>query len=282
MAILDDIVLTVAVIAIILVAVTVLELRYLRRVMRRRRERLLEGQELPDRAHNAILTTRAIYGALQRDGMTSAQVEGLIGEARMAFSGRNYRTAIDLTERAKGVMKAEKLRHQRMGDAAKLDRSSPGEEEPTTKEVLQKELPPNYAQSKFSISLAVDRIRAAEEEGRDVTEASRFLETARARFDVEDFTAALAHAILSRKAADGEPTEAEEPPEPGPTVRTAERAIPPPTARTCTSCGAELLRDDTFCRKCGVKVEPAADCPQCGAPRAEGGAFCRRCGHAMG
>ena len=55
-------------------------------------------------------------------------------------------------------------------------------------------------------------------------------------------------------------------------------AIPRPTNRTCASCGAALLAGDTFCRKCGVKVEQPATCAKCGSSLKADDTFCRACG----
>jgi len=46
----------------------------------------------------------------------------------------------------------------------------------------------------------------------------------------------------------------------------------------CRRCGAELLDTDTFCGKCGQKVEKTAVCPNCGEELREGERFCHKCG----
>ena len=50
----------------------------------------------------------------------------------------------------------------------------------------------------------------------------------------------------------------------------------------CRRCGAELLDTDTFCVKCGQKVEELPRCPKCGEILREGTKFCHKCGAAVG
>lgn len=46
----------------------------------------------------------------------------------------------------------------------------------------------------------------------------------------------------------------------------------------CKRCGAELLDTDTFCVKCGQRVDEALRCPNCGEELREGTKFCHKCG----
>lgn len=46
----------------------------------------------------------------------------------------------------------------------------------------------------------------------------------------------------------------------------------------CRRCGAELLDTDTFCVKCGQKVDELPRCPKCGEILREGTRFCHKCG----
>lgn len=46
----------------------------------------------------------------------------------------------------------------------------------------------------------------------------------------------------------------------------------------CRKCGAELLDTDTFCVKCGQRVEEPMLCPNCGEQLREGERFCHHCG----
>ena len=46
----------------------------------------------------------------------------------------------------------------------------------------------------------------------------------------------------------------------------------------CRNCGTELRETDTFCPKCGEKVNLIDTCPFCGAELSEGTVFCPKCG----
>src|SRR6266516_1308051 len=143
-------------VAVILFAVaravfTFFELRFLRKRMKNRRVRTAKrDEELSDEAHNTIVTTKAILAALERQGIRSEESASWLREAETAATRRNYRVAIDLTAKAKGRLLALKSAQASKGDLAKLDRlpRSSGSDEITTKEIIQKEFPPNLMQSK--------------------------------------------------------------------------------------------------------------------------------------
>ena len=289
-----DIVIIVVVLVIVLTILTFIELRYLRKTAKGRRIRAAEGADLPDRAHNAILTSKAISRSLAAAGVVTMDADDLVREAEMAYRSQDYRVVIELTDRAKSMLKTEKARHDKMGDLTRLRKPGGGEaEEATAKELLQKELPPNYMQAKFTISLAEERIQAAKTAGRGTTEAEDLLRTARASFEGKDYDGALRSAVRSRRLADGE-TGVEIPataaPSAAPVAAPATAPAPGPPAieapahppKKCASCGAELKPDDGFCRKCGVKVVRPTTCAKCGSPLRENDDFCRKCGAAIG
>ncbi len=205
MALIDDIVIAVVILVIVLAVITFLEIKYLRGAMTKRRIRTAEKSDLPDRAHNAILTCKAISSTLGASGIVTADADDVIREAEIAYRNRNYHVVLELADRAKGILKSQKAKHDKIGDLARLERArASGSGEATTKEVLQKELPPNYMQAKFTISLAEERIAAAREAGRSTTEAEGLLRTARANFEANDYEGALRLAVRSRRSADGE------------------------------------------------------------------------------
>jgi len=265
----------IATMLITLSAVAFLELRY----MRSRRKGARETLDLPDQVHNAILATKAIREALARGGVRSLEADDLVREAEDAVQERNFHVAMELTERAKGVLRAAKAKQARQGDLSKLETAETKGDagEVTTKERLMKELPPNYAPSKFSINLARDEIASAKTDGREAAEAEQLLASAQASFDAQDYDAALKDAVRARRAleASAPAAPAADPPAP-PTTATAQPAAA--KARTCSSCGAPLAADDQFCRKCGAKIPPPRTCPSCGAAVADEDAFCRKCG----
>jgi|SRR5437867_2581611 len=264
------------VVVIVLSVVTFLELRYFRTFMKRRQTR----EDLPDRAHNALLTSKAIAGSLRSSGVVTMSADDAIHEAEMAYRRHDYRVAIELAEKAKTILKTEKARHDKFGDLSRLQRAKPsGSDAPTTKEVLQKEMPANFMQAKFTISLAEERIAAGREAGRGTADAEAFLQSARTSFDTKDYDAALKLAAKSRRSADGEPV-ADIPAAVGGAKAPlpSQVEIPRPANRACASCGSGLLAGDTFCRKCGVKVERPTACPKCGTALKADDEFCRKCG----
>jgi ribosomal protein L40E len=270
--IIDSTLLLVVIVVIVLTVVTLLELRYFRAFMKRRQARV----DLPDQAHNALLTSKAFANTLRTSGAVTSQVDDMIADAERAYERRNYRVTIDLSEKVKVLLKTEKARHDKIGDLARLQQVRGGaSDEPTTKELLQKEHPPNYTQAKFTLSLAEERIAAARVAGRGTAPAEELLRTARASFDAEDYDEALKLAVKSRRTADGEAIPEAKAPVP-PQVE-----IPRPANRACASCGAELLVGDPFCRKCGVKVERPVACAKCGASLKPDDTFCRKCGTAI-
>jgi ribosomal protein L40E len=273
-SIIDSTLLIVVIVVIVLTIATFLELRYFRSFMKRRQSRM----DLPDQAHNALLTSKGIANTLRTSGVVTVSADEMIAEAEAAYRRRMYRVTLDLSEKAKAALKTEKARHDKVGDLSRLQRVRGGaSDEPTTKEVLQKEHPPNYMQAKFTLSLAEERIAAAREAGRGTVPAEALLATAKASFDAKDYDEALKLAVKSRRTADGEVIAVEDAKIPVP----SQVEIPRPANRACASCGAELLVGDPFCRKCGVKVERPTACGKCGEGLKTDDTFCRKCGTAI-
>lgn len=277
------------VLVFVMIAVTWLELRVLRKKAKSRRERSdRRPEELQDEAHNALITTRAIASSLaERGGIQSEEVDSMLHEAQIAYDRRNYRVALDLTGKSKERLMALRAAQAAHGDVTKLETLSTLEEseEPTTKEVLQKQYPPNLVQSRFSISVAEASIESAEAAGRDATPAKALLNAARSRFEAQDYGGALSIARQAEKSARGEPVAAT----PAPLVVAAPAAVKEPAApnppkpaavavgSACPSCGAPMKPDDAFCRKCGTRAV-LTNCPACGASLLADDAFCRKCG----
>ena len=282
---------TIAVVLVfVMIAVTWLELRYLRRRSKARRSRTTRRpEELQDEAHNALITTRAIASALaERGGIRSDEVDSMLREAQMAYDRRNYRVAADLTTKIKERLVALRGAQAAQGDAAKLDVLSSGlaSDEPTTKEVLQKQYPPNLIQSRFAISVAETSIDEGAAAGRDVAAARSLLGTARSRFDAEDYNSALSIARQAEKSAKGEavavltpavPTEESPVGPPSTSVVVHPPNLAVPLGSVCPSCGAPMKPDDVFCRKCGTRAV-LTNCPTCNTPLLADDVFCRKCG----
>lgn len=287
---LDPMTTALVVLVILMIGVTWFELRYLRKSSKARRVRSAKRpDELSDDAHNAMVTTKAIVSTMEHAGIRSEDVDGLMREAQLALGRRNYRVAIDLTTRAKERLMTIKKERQAKGDLALVDNppASGAEAEPTTKERLQKDFPPNMLQAKFSISVAESSIDVGRAAGRDVAQAQTLLADARSRYDAQDFGGALTVARNAERIARGEaastvvsstspsPAPAAAP---GPSAATASPApMPIPAGSKCSSCGAPMKEGDAFCRKCGAQVVLTA-CPTCGAPLLGDDIFCRKCG----
>lgn len=268
----DTLTIAILVVAILLAVLTFFELRFLRKSSKARRIRAARRLEnLPDDAHNALLTTKAIQSALARGGVRSEEADALIREAQTAQERRNYRVVLELTSKAKERLMAAKAAQVMKGDLQKLESAAQGTDEITTKEMLQKEFPPNLAPSKFAISLAASAIDSGRSAGRDVSQAEALLADARARFDARDYTGALATARLAQRSAEGQAVEMSAP------SRPTGEPVAVPLRATCPACGASLKEDDAFCRKCGTKVGPRP-CPSCGADLLADDLFCRKCG----
>ncbi|TLZ44187.1 MAG: zinc ribbon domain-containing protein [Methanobacteriota archaeon] len=251
------------------------ELRILRKKMNERRVRVVKGaSELPDEAHNAIITTKAILDSLERQGIQSPEVRSWMKEADVAYERHNYRVALELVGRAKNRLLTLKAESASKGEIAKLEHLSSASDEGqvTTKEVVQKEIAPNLPQSKFSIEVASSAIELARGAGRDVAKAAEFLDAAKSRFEARDYDGALTLARLSKRSAEGQKVEAPATPAPKPMVTAST-----PSKVACPTCGAALASDDAFCRKCGTRLEGSA-CTTCGAALLADDAFCPKCG----
>lgn len=258
MAILDDRTTILLIILLIFIIVVLIELRFLRK----KRMAISKKEPLEDQAFNALLNARAISHTLARDGTDLSSVNDLLGQASQALERGNYRVSLELTDRAKEMMKTVKAR----SEAPPEPRGEEGfvEMEATTKEVLMKKFPDNYLESRFSRSLAVEAIQEAKDASLAVSEAERFLKLCDDCMNEDDYTQALSYAVQSKKAAEDALS----------TVGTGATEVVE-LSRTCMSCGADVLSGDMFCRKCGIKV---VVCGSCGKEPEKGDIFCRSCG----
>ena len=244
----DPIVLSVVSLALGLGVLTFIEVRYLRKAkLEGRVRRSQQVRDLSDDAHNAVVTGKAVAESLRRAGVLTEGADALLREADQAVSRRNYRVAIDLADRAKGILKVETARNVQLGDLAKLEVvASRGGETETVKELLTRGHPPNYAAAKFSIGRAEAATAAGQIEGRDVGPAEELVRQSREKFTAGDYTAALGLADHARRAAEGHAV--------SPIAAAAPAPPTPTTAHRCSSCGTAVEEDDAFCRKCGATL----------------------------
>jgi len=269
----DQIIIAVVLFAVAMGILAFFEIRFLRKRMKGRRKRLgKRDDELADQAHNAVITTKAILSAMDRQGVRSGDASSMLREADMALARHNYRVVIDLTSKTRDRLMSAKAAQATRGDLAKLEQVATvgGSTDVTTKERIQKEFPPNLLQSKFSIELAGTAIETARTAGRGTDVATQLLDSAKARFDSQDYDGALRFARQSKRSADGEAIELP------PAVAPAGPSMPAGD-QSCPSCGASIRPDDAFCRKCGTRLGPGV-CASCGAELLADDGFCRKCG----
>src|SRR5437762_3864277 len=150
----DPVIITVVIAGVALaIAVAYFEMKFIHKKMKNRRVRAAkQDSNLPDEAHNALVTAKAIAATLERQGVRSHEVSSWIEEAELAYQRGNYRVTKDLIGKAKERLLALKSVQASKGDIAKLEQLSTvgGSDEVTTKEILTKEVPPNFPQSKRS------------------------------------------------------------------------------------------------------------------------------------
>lgn len=231
---------------------------------------------LKDEAHNALITGRAIARTLERSGASMPGTWNQLEEAQLAFDRGNFRVCIELVDRAKESMKAERLAREKKGDLAKLESSSPpsGKDEMLTKEYIAKELPENFMQAKFSLNLARDHIEDCRSRALDTGAAALVLQDAERAFDGRDYATALKLAIRCKNLlGDMEGGLRTIPPEEEVIEITEEQL-----RNRCQGCGELLNESDSFCRKCGAKIPKAAECEECGKVADIDDKFCRGCG----
>lgn len=280
----DGTLVLIMVVGVVMIAVIIFEVLYIR--SKRLKKRLKEGKryvakpskgELKDDAHNALITGRAIARTLVRGGTPMGGIWDMLEEAEKAFDKGEYKTSIEVVDRAKEAMKHAKLAHEKKGDVVKLESTPstpPGEDEMLTKEYIQKKLPENFMQAKFSIGVAQEQIEEGKKAGMDVTAASSVLQDAERAFENKDYTTALREAIRCKNMlCTGETSLTTIAPEEEVIEITEEQL-----KNRCGGCGEFLDQEDSFCRKCGAKIPKASECDECGKTADMDDKFCRECG----
>lgn len=280
----DDTLILIIVVAGVMIGIIVFEILYIR--SRRLKKALREGahyvakqpkKALRDDAHNALITGRAIARAMQRTGTPMSSAWETLEEAQKAYDKGDFKACVEIVDRAKDAMKAARLAKEKKGDLVKLESEAPspaGEEEILTKEYIQKKLPENYMQAKFSIGVAKKQIEEGRKAGSDVEAANSVLQDAEKAFEMKDYATALKEAIHSKNMVDvGESGLAIIAPEEEVIEITEEQL-----KNRCEGCGEFLREGDSFCRKCGAKIPIATECDDCGKTADMDDKFCRGCG----
>jgi hypothetical protein len=264
--------------AVGLLIVVVAEVLWMRK--RRLTKRMASGgtaskSPLQDDAHNALITGRAIARTLERGGTSMTAILSQLDEAKMAYDRGNYRVCSDIVEKAKDSMKAARLKREKKGDLAKLDSSPPpAEDEMLTKEYITKELPENFVQAKFSISLARDHMEDCRLRALDTEAAALVLQDAENAFEGEDYSTALKLAVRCKNLLPTEEGSLDAIPPEEEVIEITEEQL----KNRCTGCGEFFVEGDDFCRKCGSKIPKAIECEKCGKDADIDDKFCRGCG----
>ncbi len=221
-------------------AAAMVEIRFLRA---RRSQRTPKEDFLPDKAHNALVTTRSISQNLAERGIVSAAAEFLLAEAETASSRGNYRVALETLDRARGVLLQEKRRHE-----GEVSRAKPAEDSAPTPTETTRAAPVKGAGDRrlqASFAIASGR-RALEARGPGAAAgAAEALAAADRAFEAGDFDGALAAAQKARKE-----------------LGTAEAVGASPklsrAAGTCARCGAPVGSGGPLCTACEEEILGAA------------------------
>ncbi len=274
------------VIIIVILVVLAVAVYYEVRFIRSRRKKGPDMTSIDD-TYNQIITTRAVSQNLKRKGNDTKDADMLIIEAEAAYDRGNYAAARNSIDRAKIALEHTKLRPNAIEEEPKhpiqepaFERSTPDEPDimPSYEVPFQAaKLPKDYVESKFMITSTRDEAARLRAEGNDVSLVESNLEQAQLLFDQEKYTESLRFGLKAKHAL-------EEPVKPAPRPAAEERVpVKPPEKKVeyCKKCNALIDEGDTFCRRCGTKVERIPRCPSCGTEVASDDVFCRKCGHQL-
>jgi ribosomal protein L40E len=292
----DEKYILVAILAAIMIFVVFFEMRY----MRGKAKVVRHAAQKKDEAYNAILTTRSVVNVMQRQGAETRTAQNMVGAAKQAMEQGDYDRCMDLCEKARDEMISpsrkvsepaggheddvvEKERFEKVAESILAARSQTSKTDSYKGTKLAVDPDGNFMSAKFEINTAKSDIRKAVESGLDTSDAQDLMTDAEAAFVVGSYTKALSLAVRARKAVNAEAEEetiplrsGEEPEEPAAEPTAEEMSIS--SRWECSHCGAPLEADDTFCHKCGTRVEREKVCDSCGTKARSEDTFCRKCG----
>jgi len=280
------------------------------KILRGKNKEVRRAAIAKDDAFNAVLTTRSVIVSLQRQGTNTDKAQRLVDQAKLALQRGEYRTCKDYCDEAKTELtnpgnsetpkKTRALKTAipaeeggpdrdalvRMADDILKSGDSRKTSELYTGTKLQSGPDGNYLSAKFEISTAKVNIKDASGRGDDTSVARNFLADAEKAFAAGSYTKALSLAIKSRKSVNEVAEEEairlrknpESEDEEEQSVETPAEETSDESALECSSCGAVLDEDDTFCHKCGTRVEFERECAGCGTTAKAEDTFCRKCG----
>ena len=236
--------------------------------MRSRFKRKKKSSDLLDRAYNDVRTTESILNMLKRDGIDTSAAQPYLTEAKAALSRQDHHSCIEYAEKAKFALKKAKTQAN-LKPFWDEPSEEGGIERESSEEALDSNLPENYMQSKFTISLAEDAIKTSSKKGKDISEAQEFLKLSTEAFESRDYSTALKLALRSKKYAEGIEEEGD----------IIELSVSSESDEyECPNCGENVKANDIFCRKCGAKIERELSCPNCGESINIHDIFCGKCG----
>jgi RNA polymerase subunit RPABC4/transcription elongation factor Spt4 len=279
------------------------------RILRTKSKEVRRASLAKDEAFNAVLTTRSVIVALQRQGTNADKAQRLVDEAKLKLQRGDYKSCKDLCDEAKTELtnpgqtrapnKTRSLKAAASSDEAEPDRDallrmadeivSSGDSRKTSDLYagtrLQTDQDGNYLSARFEINKAKSDIQSAYDRGDDTSVAQNLLTDAEKAFAAGTYTKALSLAIKSRKSvhqvAENETIKLKTGPETDESARTTAEEISERSADACRSCGAVLDPDDAFCHKCGTRVDFERECEACGTVAKAEDTFCRKCGSKM-
>ncbi len=260
-----------------LTAVLYFEVRY----MRRRRQSKIDAQMVKDEAHNALVTTKALQGAVNREGYDTSKAGRLMIQAQSAYERGDFSKVQSLSDEARKIMK--KVKEEETVETFEYDSETSSEEEETESPPFQEmeDMAHNFVESKFMIANVEHMIKQLPEGGDSRIEGTRLLNLAKTQFEAEEYTEALKFACQAKKWIEGlrdgnssEELVEEEEDEEEPEEEMPDTSI---EGNRCGNCGAKLAPDNLFCGKCGERVGPRK-CSGCGTEAQVDDLFCRKCG----
>lgn len=270
----DTLILIIAV--IVAAAVAFLELRYIRTRRHVKVDQYLEQ----DDAYNAVTTARAVASSLSRNGRNTSDADVLIYQAEMAYDRREFVRCMELSERAKNLLKNSKERDPLTASIEDTGRSPDvkevrgGEEGKTVPANEIKKLPPNYLESKFLLDTVSSMMPDARSDLRE--EAQKELDQAQASYETGDYSEALKRTLKAKRILSPSDPAKSRPPA-NTTIIKPQSSPSVPAAIRCVKCGASLGPNDDFCYSCGMKSGVRV-CGNCQTIASSEDVFCRKCG----
>lgn len=235
----------VAVVAIAVAAAMgfVLQIRLMRLKARRQKPR---EEFIGDKAHNDLLTTRAIVQSLERGGITAPQIASLLEEAQDELDRGHHRQAMAGLERVRNLLSQAQRSQAAGGDVAKLEAlGGEATEAPSPKAWQPSAQEAEALQARFAVGKAA---RSLGDRG-NPPEASRMVEEAEAALRANDYKGALGKAQRALKAlGQGEGIGR------SPGARPSE-------VMACPSCGAPMAADGEPCPLCGALAPGPGSAP---------------------